>query len=108
MKDSLDYRAIGFRVRELRLQHNLTQENLAEMICVSPSFIGHIERGEKKSSLETMNHLAVSLSTTLDYLILGIKNRCNHESCRLYSDLKKTLDAYGETQCRGDGPFDPF
>ena len=53
MKDGLDYRAIGLRVRGLRQQQELTQESLAELVGVSPSFVGHIERGEKKASLET-------------------------------------------------------
>ena len=98
MEDSLDYCAMGNRVRELRTKLKLTQENLAEAVGVSASFIGHIERGEKKSSLETMNHVAVSLSTTLDYLILGIKNRCSLQSCTLYDDLKKMVNAYGDWQ----------
>ena len=54
MTDRLDYRAIGSRVRELRLQHKMTQEYLAELVDISPSFIDHIERGEKKPSLETI------------------------------------------------------
>lgn len=54
MTERLDYRAIGSRVRELRLQHKMTQEYLAELVDISPSFIGHIERGEKKPSLETI------------------------------------------------------
>lgn len=76
MTDCLDYRAIGSKVRELRLQHKMTQEYLAELVDISPSFIGHIERGEKKPSLETMSHLTMVLETSMDYLILGIKNRC--------------------------------
>ena len=98
MKDGLDYCAIGSRVRELRLQHKMTQEYLAELVDISPSFIGHIERGEKKPSLETMSRLTTVLDTSMDYLILGIKNRCSLRSCTLYDDLKKMLDAYGDGQ----------
>ena len=76
MTERLDYRVIGSRVRELRLRHKMTQEHLAELVDISPSFIGHIERGEKKPSLETMSRLTMVLETSMDYLILGIKNRC--------------------------------
>lgn len=96
MRDRLDYHVIGFRVRSLRLQHSYTQENLAESIDVSTSFIGHIERGEKKCSLETMSRIAIRLGSTLDYLVFGLENRCSQQSCRLYEQLRKTIDAYGE------------
>ena len=97
MTERLDYRAIGSRVRELRLQHKMTQEYLAELVDISPSFIGHIERGEKKPSLETMSRLTRVLGTTMDYLVLGVKNRCNQQECQLYVDLKHMLDRYGES-----------
>ena len=39
MEDSLDYRSMGSRVRELRTRLKLTQENLAEAVGVSSSFM---------------------------------------------------------------------
>ena len=102
MTDRLDYRAIGSRVRELRLQHKMTQEYLAELVDISPSFIGHIERGEKKPSLETMSRLVMVLGATMDYLVLGINCRCDQQTCRLYDDLQELLDSYGKgIQSRG-------
>lgn len=65
MNNLLDYVAIGVRVRELCLVHGYTQESLAEATDVSTSFIGHIEHGEKKCSLETMRRLATVLGTNL-------------------------------------------
>ena len=96
MKDGLDYRAIGLRVRGLRQQQELTQESLAELVGVSPSFVGHIERGEKKASLETMSRLAALLGTTMDYLVLGVKNRCDQQECQLYKDFRSAIAQYGE------------
>ena len=92
MKDILNYKAVGSRVRKCRLKHGLTQEQLAEAVDISSSFVGHIERGEKKASLETMSRLAMVLGTTMDCLVQGLNNRCDQQSCRLYSDLKKMLD----------------
>lgn len=58
------YRMVGKRVRQLRLRRNLTQEQLAERAGISTSFLGHIERGSRKLSLETFYRLirAMSLS----------------------------------------------
>lgn len=90
----LDYSAIGDRIRSRRKLLHKTQERLAEQIGVSVSFIGHIERGEKKASVETFARLAVALETTLDNLILGRVFDCDHQSCQLLSDIENTLAAY--------------
>ena len=96
MKDILDYKAVGSRVRERRLKLDLTQEQLAEKADISPAFVGHIERGEKKASLETMRRLVMVLGTTMDYLVLGINYRCDQQTCPLYDDLQELLDSYGK------------
>lgn len=96
MRDNLDYKAISARVKALRSAQEYTQETLAEAIDVSTSFIGHIERGEKKCSLETMSRLAARLGTTLDYLVLGVENRCNQQSCQLYVRLRNAIEAYSD------------
>lgn len=92
---ALDYAAIGWRVREMRMKANLTQEKLAELSGISPSFVGHIERGEKKASLETMVHIAAVLNTTTDYLLTGIKQVCSMEACQMYRDMQELLRQYG-------------
>lgn len=50
----MDYEKLGARVRQQRELNDLTQAELAEKVNVSTSFIGHIERGEKKASVETL------------------------------------------------------
>jgi len=88
MKDLMNYVEMGIRVRQLRQSLKLTQEQLAEKIGVSTSFIGHIERGEKQCSLDTACKLSVFLGKTLDYIALGIVNQCDRLSCSLYADLR--------------------
>lgn len=58
----MDYAKLGTRVRQQRLLNGLTQDQLAERTGVSCSFIGHIERGEKKASVETV----VALCNAMD------------------------------------------
>ena len=50
----MDYNQLGKRVRQQRILNKLTQEQLAEKAGISCAFVGHIERGEKKASLETL------------------------------------------------------
>ena len=98
MEEILNYREIGNRLRKLRLSRKYTQEMLADAIDVSTSFIGHIERGEKKASLETVCRLALYLGTSMDYIVRGKGIQCDQESCPLYVDLKALVDSYGEDQ----------
>ena len=55
-----DYRSsIGKKVRQERLRHAWTQEELAEKIDLHPSFIGQIERGIKAASFDTLKRLSL-------------------------------------------------
>ena len=47
-EDAFDYGAMGARIRACRRELKLTQEKLAERVGISNSFVGHIERGEKR------------------------------------------------------------
>ncbi len=67
----MDYREIGRRIKEERIKHRLTQYQLAEMVKISPQYLGKIERGEKQFSFETIVQLSTALKTTLDYLAFG-------------------------------------
>lgn len=49
---------IGRKVRQERLKHGWTQEELAEKTEMSASFIGQIERGVKVVSIDTLERLS--------------------------------------------------
>ena len=65
----MDYKKLGVRVRQQRVLNRLTQEQLAEKTGVSTSFIGHIERGEKKASMETVVALCNAMSVAPSVLL---------------------------------------
>lgn len=67
----MDYRLLGARVQRARRINGLTQERLAEMAGISLSFMGHIERGTRKASVETLVALARALGVSTDALLLG-------------------------------------
>lgn len=62
----LDYVAIGNQIRIKRKQKKWTQEKLAENVHISASFLGHIERGTRKMSLETAFNLSSTLELPMD------------------------------------------
>ncbi len=67
----MDYVDLGRRIRKQRTQLGWTQETLAERVNVSTSFVGHVERGTRKASLETLVSIANTLNVSLDYLLSG-------------------------------------
>lgn len=62
--------ALGMRIRQERLKQNLTQEQLAEKLNVSTTYIGFIERGERTLTLAKLVDLANILHVSVDYLLL--------------------------------------
>ena len=65
----MDYVKLGVRVRQQRELNNLTQGQLARKVGVTGSFIGHIERGEKKASVETVVALCNALEISPSVLL---------------------------------------
>lgn len=63
------YAAFGKRVRELREQHGLTQEALAEMAGVDRSYLSQIEAGQRRVSLHVAWNLATSFQLTIGDLL---------------------------------------
>ena len=52
----------------------MTQEQLAEMTGISASFLGHIERGSRVASIDTLVALCNALNVRADYLLAGSLN----------------------------------
>jgi len=65
----LDYKALGQRIRQARLKMDITQEKLGELCALSTAHIGHIERGTRIASLQTMFTIATALEVSMDYLL---------------------------------------
>jgi len=79
----MDYVDLGKRVRAYRMAKNWTQEYLAREIGVSTSFIGHIERGSRKASIDTLVQLANALEISTDDLLAGSLERKKEDWLRV-------------------------
>ena len=65
----MDYQDMGRKVRDLRKARDITQEQLADRLGISASFLGHIERGTRTASLETLVLLCRELQVSPVYLL---------------------------------------
>lgn len=64
-----DYTKIGRNIKRYRHWNELTQEQLAELIGVSTSFVGHIERGTRKMSIDTLCAICRALGVSSDKIL---------------------------------------
>lgn len=65
----MNYNKLGMKIRQERLKRDFTQEQLSELCGISSSYIGIIERGDKKLSIETLVKIATILDVSIDYLL---------------------------------------
>ena len=62
---------LGLRVALLRIEKGWSQAELARRIRVSASAVGMYEQGRREPSLGLLVRLALELSVTTDYLLMG-------------------------------------
>lgn len=76
---NLDARAIGQRIKQLRKENGLTQQQFADQIGISMNFLSKIEPGMKIPSIDVFVEIAVQFGVSLDWVIMG---RDNRELCK--------------------------
>ncbi len=77
----------GTRLRELRLEKNLTQADLANHLALGESTISFYEANKREPDYETLRKLADYFNTTTDYLLCrtNIKNSDNSQDPEIIS-----------------------
>ena len=64
-----DYENLGSRVKELRIQMDLTQSEVASALNVTPGYISNVENNRTAMSLRVLIYYAKLLNISLDSLI---------------------------------------
>ena len=86
---TIDYHIIGAKIRELRLERNMTQAALAEAADLSIPYLSHIERAMKKPSLKSLVQISNDLGVTLDCVLTGNQVA---DTKSFYPEVQKLLD----------------
>lgn len=81
--------SIGSRIAQLRKNHNMTQEQLAEELDISIKHCSSVERGLSSLSLEKLIDVSYLFDVTLDYLVKG--DSLNNDS------IQNTLTSFPES-----------
>ncbi len=90
---SMDYKALGSRIRTYRKQRNLSQEKLAELACICTTHISHIETGNTVPSLTTLVYIANALEVSADELLCDSLVKSGAAFSNIYiSELRDCTD----------------
>ncbi len=83
---AINFETVGKRIKEVRKQKGMSQDELAERADLSSQYISQIETGRKKGSLPTYNKLAKALGVSIDELTGSIS-----EGSKVLSDVDLIL-----------------
>ena len=90
MKSEVDYKTLGQRIKAVRQNKTLTQDNLAEMVGCNTSHISNIENNYTKLSLNVLVAIANALDISVDYLLSG---QLNDVSSALDREILRELNS---------------
>ena len=65
---------VGFNIRRLRVERDISQERLAFDSSVDRSYLGGMERGEENPTVDTLDRLAATLAVPLASLFVNDKS----------------------------------
>lgn len=88
----MDYVALGTRVKNKRLENNLTQEQLAEAVEISAVYVGQIERGDRHMTIDTLVKIANVLHVSIEELLKDSTNENTNARLNELVNIAKKLD----------------
>ena len=92
---TINYKELGARIRAERRRKALTQEQLSEITGISESFLGHIERGGRTLSIETLAKLANALNLSIEYIVCG---EFSYQPDMLPAEIHENLNRMSSSQ----------
>ncbi|GAC42421.1 helix-turn-helix domain-containing protein [Paenibacillus popilliae] len=94
------FKVIGLKIREFRKLRNLTQDQLAEAIDSTGSYIGRIERGEQNVTLHTLEKVAETLQISV-FDLFDIKQRNALKNTLIWETVSLLLEQSESRQRKG-------
>ena len=82
----IDWRLLGLRMRDIRMQRKISLKQLKDMTGCSDSHLCNIERSHCRPSLENLVAIVGALDVSLDYIVRGIRPSNNPKGLVFRSD----------------------
>lgn len=93
----INYKALGKRIKLARIEKEMTQERLAELVGLSPTHMSNIESGTANVSLPSLVNIANALSLSVDDLL---SDSVIHVRASLEREFQQMLDDCTEYEMR--------
>ncbi len=74
-EQELQLEALSATIKELRLERNLTQEQLSELVGVQKSQISRLERNASSVTMDTVLKVFTALKATVSFKVMMQQNR---------------------------------
>ena len=88
---------VGKRIQELRLQKEISREQLAVKMGITTKYLYEIEKAKKGFSADTLMKISKALSCSCDYILQGINEPGKDEKEEHFnSDI---LNGYSDKEC---------
>lgn len=103
MAKSVDLSTVGGRIRYKRIKAGLTQEQLAEILFVTPAAVSTYENRDLNIPSKTVMDIAKVLNTTAGYLLDGVENVISTEEMEIlaiFNSLRDKVKAVALTQIK--------
>ena len=81
---------LGLRIRYFRKEKQITQEKLAEICGLHPTYIGQLERGEKNATVESVYRIARGLGLPISKLLENMED-LEHNDNHILMDVYHRL-----------------
>lgn len=86
MNTELDFKKIGNRIQFYRLEHKLTQAELAELIGTNQKHLSRIEAGYHRSNFDTIIAITKALHISVDTLIADYDDSTDESTLKMILD----------------------
>jgi len=93
MNTELNFKTIGSRIQQYRIERKMTQEELSEIIGTNQKHISRIEGGMHRSNLDTIVAIARALHISVDTLIADLDDSTDESTLKLIIDEIRGMDA---------------
>lgn len=78
---------IGEKIKYFRMQQGLSQEKLALKANINPAFLGHLERGLKSPTMNTLDKIIEALNVSYSQFFSDSNITNNTESRQFYLNI---------------------
>ena len=82
----IDWRLLGLRMRDIRMQRRISLRRLMAMTGYSDSHLCNIERNHCHASLENLVAIVSALDVSLDYIVRGVRPQSGTSGLVFHSD----------------------